>query len=196
MDTVAAQQAMKIADLYIKETRNIDLKDKTEVRAARTTLALASEQLAKAYRADPDAIVEIDGTTFDVPFLRASVLIREAQTWFHFDINKSISLADQATKADPSDAIAFQMLGFFHMEAHNPKQAQAALTKAARLAPDNADILKDLDRAQHMGGLSVAAYKAADTGITLFNIFITIWRVVMFPFYIVGRIMLWFVGRK
>src|SRR5208337_1289324 len=160
MDTVAAQQAMKIADLYIKETRGIDLTDKREARAARTTLALASEQLVKAYRADPDATVEIDGTTFDLPFLRASVLIHQAQTWFHFDLNKSISMADQATKANPSDAIAFQMLGFFHTEAHNPKQAQAALTRAAQLAPDDADILKDLDRARHMGGLSVAAYKA------------------------------------
>ena len=195
MDTVAAQQAMKIADLYIKETRNIDLKDKSEVRAARTTLALASEQLAKAYRADPDATVEIDGTTFDVPFLRASVLIQEAKTWYHFDINKSIRLAEQATKANPSDAGAFQMLGFFHMEAHNPKQAQAALTRAAQLAPDDADILRDLDRAQHMGGLSVAAYKAADTGITLINIIATILKVVLFPFYIVFRVMAWF-GKK
>ena len=192
MDTVAAQQAMKIADLYIKETRNIDLKDKTEVRAARTTLVLASEQLAKAYRADPDATVEIDGKTFDVPFLRSLMLIRQAETWLHFDINKSISLADQATKADPLNAMPFHILGVLHMEAHNPKHAQAALTRAAQLAPDDADILKDLDRAQHMGGLSVAAYKAAETGITLIGILSMILKVVVFPFYIVFRVMAWF----
>ena len=124
-----------------------------------------------------------------------AVLIQEAQTWYHFDINKSISLADQATKADPLNAMPFQMLGFFHMEAHNPKQAQAALTRAAQLAPDDADILRDLDRAQHMGGLSVAAYKAAETGITLINIIATILKVVLFPFYIVFRVMAWF-GKK
>ena len=166
MDTISAQRAMRVAKSYIDETDDINLTDKVVVRNARTTLSLASKQLTQAYAADPQATVDIDGVPADIPYLKARALLREARTWEAFNLSRAIELATQATKADPTNAYAFHVVGIYQLDAHNPKQAIYALEQAAQLEPENPEILKDLDRAKNMSGLSVAAYKAADAGAT------------------------------
>jgi cytochrome c-type biogenesis protein CcmH/NrfG len=196
MDTISAQRAMRVAKSYIDETDDINLTDKVVVRNARTTLSLASKQLTQAYAADPQATVDIDGVPADIPYLKARTLLREARTWEAFNLTRAIELAVQATQADPTNAYAFHVVGIYQLNAHNPKQAIYALEQAAQLEPENPEILKDLDRAKNMSGLSVAAYKAADAGaltynilITMWNIFAVFWNVITFPMRIIARMM-------
>jgi Flp pilus assembly protein TadD len=147
-DTISAQRAMKIAKSYIDETLTIDTTDRRAVKNARSTLALAAKQLALAYKADPNATIDIDQGKIGIPYLRASILIREAITWQNFNAKKSIDFARQATYADPSDPFAFHILGVYLMDMHKTREAKRALMRAAELDPENTEILKDLDRAK------------------------------------------------
>ena len=98
MDTLSAQRAMRVAKSYIDETDDINLTDKVVVRAARTTLSRAGDQIAQAFRSDPQATIDVDGVPADIPWLKARALLREARTWEAFNLARAIELAVQATK--------------------------------------------------------------------------------------------------
>ncbi len=186
---------MKVAKSYLDEVKDIDT-DKVVARNARTTLSLASRQLTQAHAADPHATIDVNGVPADIPYLRANMLLKEARTWQAFNLSRAIELAVQATQADPTNALAFQILGIYEMDAHKPKQAIYALEQAATLDPEDPEILKDLDRAKNMSGFAVAAYKAADAGaltynilVVLWNIFAVTWNELTFPLRIMARLM-------
>ena len=185
MDTLSAQRAMRVAKSYIDETDDINLTDKVVVRAARTTLSRAGDQIAQAFKSDPQATIDVDGVPADIPWLKARALLREARTWEAFNLGKAISCAEQATKADPTNAYAFHVVGIYNMSAHNNSAAKHALIKAAQLEPENPEILKDLDRVQHANPLAAVAYKTTDAGILLYNILITIWNVFAFVWNVI-----------
>jgi tetratricopeptide (TPR) repeat protein len=63
----------------------------------------------------------------------------------HFD--KAIAAVQKETAYYRSDANAWMWLGVIQLAAENPEQAAAALDKAAKLAPDNVDILYHRGRA-------------------------------------------------
>ena len=63
----------------------------------------------------------------------------------HFD--KAIAALQKETSYYSSDANAWMWLGVVQLAAENPAEAAAALDKAARLAPDNVDILYHRGRA-------------------------------------------------
>lgn len=196
IDTISAQRAMKIAKSYLDETDGINLNDERSIGHARYTLSLAAKQLAQANKADPNATIDIDEVKVGIPFLRASVLLREARTWENFKLSKAIDLATQAALADKYNPYAFHVLGIYYMDARNTAQAKKVLTIAAELDPENTEILKDLDRVNNMSGLSVAGFKAADAGIKSFNILVVIWNifaitwnVFTFPLRLVARMM-------
>jgi tetratricopeptide (TPR) repeat protein len=197
IDTISAQRAMKIAKSYIDETLSIDTTDRRAVKNARSTLALAAKQLALAYKADPNATIDIDQGKVGIPYLRASILIREAITWQNFNPKKSIDFARQATYADPSDPLAFHILGVYLMDMHKTGQAKKALTRAAELDPENPEILKDLDRVKNTSIFSLTGFHAADAGIFGLNILIFIWNIfyfiVLFPLSLMARFMHMFI---
>ena len=92
MDTISAQRAMRVAKSYIDETDDINLTDKVVVRAARTTLSRAGDQIAQAFKSDPQATVDVDGVPADIPWLKARALLREARTWEAFNLTRTIEL--------------------------------------------------------------------------------------------------------
>ncbi len=63
----------------------------------------------------------------------------------HFD--KAAAAVQKETTSYPSDANAWMWLGVIQLAAQNPEEAAAALDKAAKLAPDNVDILYHRGRA-------------------------------------------------
>lgn len=63
----------------------------------------------------------------------------------HFD--KAILAVRKETSYFPSDANAWMWVGVIQLAAENPEEAVAALDKAAKLAPDNVDILYHRGRA-------------------------------------------------
>ena len=198
-DTISAQRAMKIAKSYIDETVNIDTTDRSVVRNARSTLALAAKQLAIAYKADPNATIDMDEGKAGIPYLRSSLLTREGISWEHFSPKKAVDFVRQATYADPSNPFAFHLLGVYLMALRKTAQAKKALTRAAELDPENPEVLKDLDRAKNTSMFSLAGFHAAGAGISVANILIFFWNifatilyVCLFPFRIVG----WFMGYR
>jgi tetratricopeptide (TPR) repeat protein len=198
-DTISAQRAMKIAKSYIDETANIDTTDRRVVKNARSTLSLAAKQLAQAYKADPNATIDLNEAQLGIPYLRSSVLTQEGITWEHFNPKKAVDCVRQATYADPSNPFAFHLLGVYLMALHKTAQAKKALTRAAELDPENPEILKDLDRAKNTSMFSLAGFHAAGAGIGAANILIFFWNIIIYflyvcflPFRIVG----WFMGYR
>jgi tetratricopeptide (TPR) repeat protein len=63
----------------------------------------------------------------------------------HFD--KAIAALQKETAYFPSDANSWMWLGVVQLAAENPEEASAALDKAAKLAPENIDILYHRGRA-------------------------------------------------
>ena len=98
MDTISAQRAMRVAKSYIDETDDINLTDKVVVRAARTTLSRAGDQLAQAFRSDPQATIDVDGVPADIPWLKARALLREARTWEAFNLSRAIDSRSRQPK--------------------------------------------------------------------------------------------------
>ena len=165
-DTPTALRALRLAHAYFDEACRDDLSIVDGQRAARTTLSLASRQLEIAFRADPNARLELDGDRrLAQEQLRARVLCQEALTWRFDKLGRACTLAERACEADPTDPASFQLLGSFHFDNRNRAKAIAALTRAYELDPDNIETCKLLDRAQNMGDAEIVTYKATRAGV-------------------------------
>lgn len=62
-------------------------------------------------------------------------------------LDKAVAALQKETAGNPKDAGAWMWLGVVLLAAENPEEAAAALDKAAKLAPDNVDILYHRGRA-------------------------------------------------
>lgn len=205
IDTPTAQRALRLAHAYLDEASHGSPSDPDAMRADRTTLSLAGKQLDIAFRADPDAKLEIDhdGAAFVVTQarLRARVLTLEALTWAMDNLKRACAIAERATGADPTCSESWRVLGMLRYQNRNKDTAVAALTEALSLDPDNIEIIKLLNRAQHMGWTEILGFKATkaaigtanagigvyNTGVVAWNIFAFTWNVVTAPL----RFVLW-----
>lgn len=172
------------------------------------TLSLATKQLDRAERLDPDAVLELDieGSILrlTIPELKAQALLQEGIAHQAYDTKRALPPLRRATKLDPDNPAAHFVLGLLHAANMNKSAAIAAFERAVELDPTNLSYRKELDRAQNLGLAEVAAYKVTRAGERTFdaaifswnifaliwNIFVIIWYVLTFPlrlFFKVGR---------
>lgn len=223
-DTPAAIIALQLANSYIDEVRKTptpEPDDKAGLRAALSTLALATKQLAIAEQKDPDAIAEIDCDGEMLPFtladLQSDALLQEGAILWTTSPGRAMRALERAIAITPDHARPYYFLGLIHSGEHNPQRAAAALQKAVELEPTNIEYHKALDRARNISGTEVVGYKVtragervydtaigvANTGIRAWNIFAitwnifaTIYNIITAPIRIPLKFVLWIAGHR
>lgn len=208
-DTPAAFAAMELALGYLEEVRAAErpaVDDEIGRKHQLNTLSLASKQLEKAEKLDPDAVLK--AADADAAFrvsineLKAEALFLEGTVHQAYDLRRAIPALVKSTALNPNDPRAFFVLGLTHAANHNKRHAIEALTRAVALDPGNLKYRLELDRAQNLSASEVAAYKVtrgaehvfdagvgvANAGILLWNIFAVTWNVLTFPIRLVLRI--------
>jgi tetratricopeptide (TPR) repeat protein len=191
-DTPGAIAAMELAMAYIEEVRAADspgVDDEDMRKAQLNTLSLATKQIERAEKLDPDAILEgedKDGLPFriSVTEMKAEALFLEGVTHHVFDLKRSIPALVKATALNPNDPRPFYVLGVTHAANRNKKRAVAALERAVALDPKNLQYRKELNRVENMTAAEIAGYKATragervfDTGVGVVNAGIRVWNV-------------------
>lgn len=210
-DTPVALRALRLAHAYFEEATGDDLSSPEGQKVSRTTLSLASRQLEKAFHADPNAKLELDGgRVFTQQNLRARVLRQEARTWISDNLGRACTLAEHACQTDPTDPTSFYILGCLHFDNRNRAKAIAAATRAYELDPDDIETCKLLDRAQNMGDAEILTYKVTragvgvantgigiyNTGVKAWNIFAITYNIVTFPIRLPFKILKFFNGGR
>jgi tetratricopeptide (TPR) repeat protein len=111
------------------------------------------------------------------PELRAKVLFAEALSYFHEKPKRAIEILKTMTEVDPTFTDHYKVLGLLYSLDYRQADAVACLEKALQYDPDNIELLKALDQAQHMSAASGHLHHAAASA--------RFARKIVYPFYFV-----------
>jgi tetratricopeptide (TPR) repeat protein len=181
----AAHQALRLAAAYLDDAANIDLDSMSpeEALELRNFAALAMRQLKIAAANDPSATITLtspdtgEAQVWTQSELRAKVLFAEAVSYFHERPKRAIEILKTMTEVDPTFTDHYKVLGLLYCLDYRQADAVACLEKALQYDPDNIELLKALDRAQHMSAASGHLHNAAASA--------RFARKVVYPFYFV-----------
>ncbi len=119
------------------------VKSSPQFAEAYLNLGLVREEQGK----NEDAIVTLQRAILLKPRLRGANLFLGIAQYRLNQFDKAIAAVRKETLVSASDANAWMWLGVIQLGAERPEEAVVALDKAAKLAPDNVDILYQRGRA-------------------------------------------------
>jgi tetratricopeptide (TPR) repeat protein len=119
------------------------VKDSPQFAEAHLNLGLVREEQGK----NEDAIASLQKALALKPRLRGANLFLGVAEYRLNHFSQAIATLKKETTFYPSDPNAWMWLGVVQLASENPEDAALALDKAAKLAPDNVDILYHRGRA-------------------------------------------------
>ena len=118
-------------------------KDSPSFAEAHLNLGLVREEQGR----NEEAIASLQKALRLKPRLRGANLFLAIAEYRLNHFEKAIDAVEKETSYYPADSNAWMWLGVVQLAAENPEEAVVALDKAAKLAPDNVDILYHRGRA-------------------------------------------------